>query len=810
MFRKSALAMAMWGALAAQSALALGLGDIELKSALNQPLRAEVQLLSVTEKELQELRVALASAEIFQQAGIDRPSFLSNIRFEPVRKPDGSAVIQLTSREAVREPFLDFMLEVVWANGKLVRAYTVLVDPPVTMPAPAPTAQLPVTRAPAPTPARATAPRPATTTPAADVGTHSGDTYGPTGRNDTLWNIAAKVRPEGVGMEQAMLGLLNANPSAFIGHNINNLKAGYVLRIPDRAEFTSISTADASAEVRTQNREWREGRVRPTPAETAAPMPAPAPAPAGSKLELTAPDEEAAAAGAAAVAGEGDNLDALRRELVLATEATEVQRAQSEQLESRLQVLEEQIAKMQRLIELKDDQLALLANQAGEEASATGIPAPETAPGEPSGVDALEAELFQGEGTAPPAETEAEGSLEEAMPGEAVPGEDMAATPESEPVPEPVMQATPPQSARVEPPPFEESRSLLDRILANPLWLGAGAVVLALLVLLGLRRRSASEPEFQESILQEREERPTRASAPVVPDTPRPAESESESRPRESDSSLLSEFATSDLGAIQNQSEADPLAEADVYLAYGRYQQAEDLIRDALEAEPERDDFNLKLFEIYAAAQNRSGFDAHAEQVLARLENQEHPLWLKVADMGRELSPDNPLYQPGGAPTTNRNSAADAPPPGVEDNSLDFDLGLGDDDAGLTSQEPPLGDMDFDLDTAAEEPKPAPGEDEPMEFDLGGEEERKPDTAESSNDLDFDLGDLDLGGADLDEEDQGEGLLSDMDEVSTKLDLARAYIDMGDPDGARSILEEVLQEGNETQQDEARELLGQL
>ncbi len=805
MFRKSALAMAMWGALAAQSALALGLGDIELKSALNQPLRAEVQLLSVTERELQELRVALASAEVFQQAGIDRPAFLSHIRFEPVRKPDGTAVIQLTSREAVREPFLDFMLEVVWANGKLVRAYTVLVDPPVTMPAPAPTAQLPAARAPAPAPARTTAPRATTPTAAADVGTHSGDTYGPTGRNDTLWNIAAKVRPDGVGMEQAMLGLLNANPNAFIGHNINNLKAGYVLRVPDRAEFTSISTADASAEVRTQNREWREGRVRPTPAETAAPMPAPAPAAAASKLELTAPDEEARAEGAAAVAGEGDNLDALRRELVLATEATEVQRAQSEQLESRLQVLEEQIAKMQRLIELKDDQLAMLANQAGEEAGETGISTPGTTAGETSGVDTLEAELFQGEDTAPSAETEAEVALE------AMPGEDIAAAPEPEAAPEPAMEAASPQSARVEPPPFQESRSLLDRILANPLWLGAGAVVLALLVLLGLRRRSTSEPEFQESILQEREERPTRASAPVVPDTPRAVEPEPESRPRESDSSLLSEFATSDLGAIQNQSEADPLAEADVYLAYGRYQQAEDLIRDALEAEPERDDFNLKLFEIYAAAQNRSGFDAHAEQVLARLESQEHPLWLKVADMGRDLSPDNPLYQPGGVPAASRNSEVDAPVSGIdEDNSLDFDLGLGDDDAGLTSQEPPLGDMDFDLDTRAEEPKPAPGEDEPMEFDLGGEEERKPDTPESSSDLDFDLGDLDLGGADLDEEDQGEGLLSDMDEVSTKLDLARAYIDMGDPDGARSILEEVLQEGNEAQQDEARELLGQL
>ena len=803
MFRKSALAMAMWGTLAAQSALALGLGDIQLKSALNQPLRAEVELLSVTERELQELRVALADPEVFQRAGIERQPFLTRIQFEPLRKPDGTAVIQITSRESVREPFLDFMLEVVWANGKLVRAYTVLVDPPVTMPAPAPTAQAPAASAPAP----AAAPRPAAPPATADVGSRSGDTYGPTGRNDTLWNIAAKVRPEGVGMEQAMLGLLNANPNAFIGHNINNLKAGYVLRIPDRAAFTSLDAAEASAEVRAQNREWREGRVRPTRAEAAAPMPAPtpaqatatatepAPAPeADSRLELTAP-EDGEAVGTAAVAGEGADLETLRRELVLATEAAEVQRAQSEQLESRLQVLEEQIAKMQRLIELKDDQLALLADQAGEEASdAAAPPAAPPAAGEPTGVDALEAELFQGE----------EAALDTGEP-EPLP-ESLAPAPEA--VPAPVPQEAAPVSA---PPPFEESASLLDRILANPVWLGGGALVLALLVLLGLRRRSSAEPEFQESILQEREVRPTRASAPVVA-AAATAEPEPETRPRESDSSLLSEFATSDLGAIQNQSEADPLAEADVYLAYGRYQQAEDLIRDALEDEPDREDFNLKLLEIYAAAQNRSGFDAHAEQLLARLESQEHPLWVKVAELGRELNPGNPLYQPGGGSAVSPDTGMDTPVADTEDNSLDFDLGLGESEPDLTSQEPPLDEMEFDLDTDAGETKRQAPEGEGLDFDLGGEEERKPEAAES-NELDFDLGDLDLGGAggDLDTEmESGEGLLSDMDEVATKLDLARAYIDMGDPDGARSILEEVLQEGNEAQQDEARDLLGQL
>ena len=265
-------------------------------------------------------------------------------------------------------------------------------------------------------------------------------------------------------------------------------------------------------------------------------------------------------------------------------------------------------------------------------------------------------------------------------------------------------------------------------------------------------------------------------------------QAEATTRSRDSDSSLLSEFATSDLGAIQNQSEADPLAEADVYLAYGRYQQAEDLIRDALESEPEREDFNLKLLEIYAAAQNRSGFDAHAEKVLASLESPDHPLWGKVVEMGRELNPGNPLYQ-GGAPAPDQDRGLDTI--AEADNSLDFDMDLGETSAAdLTSQEPPLADMELDLGS--------------------GEEEKKAAVVES-NDLDFDLGDLDLGGGgEIESDVEDEGLLSNLDEVATKLDLARAYVDMGDPEGARSILEEVLQEGDEAQQDEARDLLAQL
>ena len=158
MFRKSALAMAMLGAFASTQVVALGLGEIELNSALNQPFNAEVELLSATEAELDELKVGIGSAAAFSKAGIERPMFLNKLKFDVTRKADGTAVVRVTSRDVVREPFLDFLLELSWSKGRLLREYTVLIDPPVTMPAPAPVAQ-----APAQTTAPAAAPSPPST-----------------------------------------------------------------------------------------------------------------------------------------------------------------------------------------------------------------------------------------------------------------------------------------------------------------------------------------------------------------------------------------------------------------------------------------------------------------------------------------------------------------------------------------------------------------------------------------------------------------------------------------------------------------------
>ena len=840
MFRKSALAMAMLGAFASTNVVALGLGEIELKSALNQPLDAEVELLSATAPELEELKVAVASAQAFADAGIDRPLFLNRLQFNVGRNASGQPVVRITSREVVREPFLDFLLEMSWSKGRLVREYTVLVDPPVTMPAPPPVTSAP-TRSAAPAIAAAPAGRVTHTAQMPPVSVSPGE-YGPTRRNDTLWSIAEQVRPDsGVSVEQTMLGLLRANPEAFIDNNINNLKAGYVLRVPDRETLTSISRSQAAREARAQYNAWRAAQSpstlageaqAATAAGSAGDAAAGAPVAAGEpSLQLVAPDAGEPIAGAQNAEG----LATVQQELMMANEALEEQRRQSEEMSGRLSMLEEQIANMQRLIQLKDNELAQLQAQAAGDAAApvvdgmAGDMAPETASADMA--DAEPAVAGEAEPMAADMEAPVAGEMDQGMDqsatdaaAEGMPGEDMTADagipagdafdgaelpadateampveeslaapaqPETLSAPEPAPAATPVVDTLTSP-------GLVDRLLANPLYLGGGAALLVLLGFLGLRRKRGVETEFQESILQAATASSDATDSEIVSSAPDSTETKT------AHSSLLSEFAVSDMGSIRNDGEADPLAEADVYLAYGRYQQAEDLISDALAKDDQRDDLHLKLLEVYMAARNSSAFDHHAQALLARLGSSSNPTWEKVAEMGRELSPGNPIYQEGAeqpafqSGETEDETRAEQP----DDEGLDFDMDLSysPDEPDSAAFEPSEQadeaiepDMNFDMDSV--EPDALKQNDEGLEFDLDGFDiETAEDTAASGGE----------------EEMQGDGELADLDEVSTKLDLARAYIDMGDPDGARSILDEVMEEGSDNQKEEARGILAQI
>jgi len=362
------LAIAMLGAAATANVAALGLGDIELKSALNQPLNAEVELLSATDAEMQEVKVVMGSPRAFEQAGVDRPLFLSKLKFRVTRNDAGKPVVHITSRDVIREPFLDFLMEISWSKGRLLREYTVLVDPPLTMPAPAPVVQAPAARvAPiqsAPVQSAPIASRTQVRQTARQPYPVAPGEYGPTKRNDTLWEIAQQVRPDGVSIEQTMLGLLRANPEAFVGNNINNLKAGYVLRIPAWEDLTSVSRIDARRESSAQYAEWRAARGSVVARSDASSTPVAA---VGEpSLQLVAA-EGVGAAGATGSAEAGADINAMQRELIMANEAMEAQRRQSEDMSGRLAVLEEQIQNMQRLIQLKDDELAQLQSQAGAE-----------------------------------------------------------------------------------------------------------------------------------------------------------------------------------------------------------------------------------------------------------------------------------------------------------------------------------------------------------------------------------------------------------------------------------------------------------
>ncbi len=872
MFRKSSLAAALLMALSAGNAWALGLGDIELKSALNQPLDAEVALLSATNAELDELRVVIGSSESFARAGIDRPLFLTKLNFDVTHNAQGEPVIHISSRDFVQEPFLDFILEVSWSKGRLVREYTVLVDPPVTMPAPPPVSSAPAVAArqsaPVPQPRRFTHTGTFPTVPL-----RPGE-YGPTRRNDTLWKVAQQVRPDtGVSMEQTMLGLLRANPQAFIGNNINNLKAGYVLRVPARDDLLSISRADARRETRAQYAAWRTApntaavaQPQSTGSMTGETSAADAAAQAGAEpsLQLVSSDMED---GNTVTGGdtEGSRLDALQRELMMANEVLETQRRQDEDMSRRLATLEEQITNMQRLIQLKDNELARLQSIAGDGVTAEPVVEASAAVVEDSPLvdetvadvvadtdvvtgtdtdvvtdDAGEAgyEVFEDtetgviSGSVVDDEMAAIGELPltdetlaeetfasgdaDPVAGEVVAEDITGAEPVDEVIvaetmePEvPVEAVAPVAEATPELPETATTPGFVDRLLQNPLYLGAGALVLALLGFFGIRRKRGVETEFQESILQAAQED---SSIDVVAslDVPQPESTEQAA----TESSLLSEFAVSDMGSMRSGGEADPLAEADVYLAYGRYQQAEDLIREALQAAGDSEDLNLKLLEVYLAAQNQPAFDEHAQDILARLENSEEPMWERVAEMGRELNPENPIYQVGVAA-----SSVDGEVDEIDalEEGLDFDFSSFDKQADAVAEaaeevaepepEQPVDSepgLDAVLDFNVDLPADAAGEQQDAGLAVAMDSV-EPDNITQESSLDFDINSFDLGEEEA--EDSGDGQLTDLDEVSTKLDLARAYIDMGDPEGARSILDEVMQEGSGEQKDEAQGIM---
>ena len=292
MARRLALGYALIATVWCTQAFALGLGDITIHSALNQKLNAEIELLETRGMSENEIVAQLATADDFKRVGIERFFFLTALQFHVEMRDQDHAILRVTSAQPITEPYLNFLVQVIWPSGRLLKEYTVLLDPPTYKDQPAPAVASPGRSDPGGGPAGrvertptrpdsqvslSSAPRstqPDTQSPPQDRLT--GDTYGVTDRDDTLWKIAQRARRgEGLSVQQNMLAIARLNPEAFIGGNINLLKAGYTLRLPTEADVQAIPSAEAVSEVAAQNQAWEAYRRGEGLATSSPPAPVP-------------------------------------------------------------------------------------------------------------------------------------------------------------------------------------------------------------------------------------------------------------------------------------------------------------------------------------------------------------------------------------------------------------------------------------------------------------------------------------------------------------------------------------------------------
>jgi len=891
---------------------AAGLGTLIVLSGLGQPLKAEVDI-SASREEVGTLSARLAPAEAFKQQGIDYVAALSSVRMAVEKRPSGQPYIRITSERPLNEPFLDLLVELSWGSGRLVREYTFLLDPPaeVSQKTVATPVTPPETRAetkPVATEATKAAevPAAAEAKPETKVEAKAKAAAKPADgrevkRGDTLGKIAAELKPEGVNLDQMLVALLRGNPDAFDGGNMNRLHAGKIVKMPEPEQIKAVDAAEARKIVVAQSSDFNAYRRKLSTAVAKAPVKEEAPRQAAVG-KITPKVEEKAPA----VPAGKDKLEVSRAEAakdakggkvqgrVTALEEDLVARDRAlKEASSRVAELEKNVGDLKKLAELKSPGAAQLQQQAQKPAEAKK-PEP-AAPAKP-----VEAPKPAEVAKAPPA-----AAAPAPTPAKPVEAAKPAEPPKAVEAPKPAEAAKPadavppPAKKKPLPPPPPPEPTFMEE--NAPLVFGGAGIVALLLGYLGFtamrkkrRARAAAEPM---SVITG-----TDLSANSVFGT-------TGGHSVDTGGALHTDFGQGPSGAEEG---VDPVAEADVYMAYGRDAQAEEILIEALTKEPTRLAIHLKLLEIYSARKATKPFETLATD-LKGLTGGSGQEWDSVVAMGRALDPNNPLYgsavaaapapaaevappppppvshvastviqvpdQPEKMQATvtmpgqlaHMAATAEANPPVEEVSSLDFDLDLGGPTAAPTAAPgKPAAEtsaLDFDLDLggpAAAAAPVSPAAPEPaaagLDFDLGlGAEPAAPagdlgiDFALDATplaaapapavaaapasisgglDFDFDIGGapaveasatpvappLDLGGISLD---LGEtapetapaavaASAADNPEVATKLELAQAYDEMGDKDGARELLQEVLNEGSAAQQETARAKLAKL
>ncbi|MGH8278282.1 MAG: FimV/HubP family polar landmark protein [Gammaproteobacteria bacterium] len=833
MSKKLAFVLALALALLPLTSNALGLGEIKLQSALNQPLNAEIPVVGAAADEIGSLHVKLASPGQFQQAGIPMSPVLDQLKFAVVQGANGTASVRITTAQPFREPFLDVLVDATWDNGELIREYTVFLNPPGFEPATKPATALAaapssVSSATAltapPVAASATSaaklviplaapvlPSSAPVAPAVAVpsiaGSASGGTYGPIQRGETLTEIALKVRPQGVTLNQMMIAIYRANPRVFM-HNINLMKAGPVLRIPSAADIQAVNITDANSEVRTQIAAWRSQRGL-----AAAPA---APAVAG-KPALTLVAPSAAEKNAASkVSGSGAG-------------GTGVSGA------------------------------AGAGTAQGTAAAVTAGKAPIKFPS--SGLAAVESQAAQ---------SKAPGVTTRVTP---------LTTEKSEVAkPLPKKKFAPP----VQPQPTESGG-----IFSPPtLYIIIAVIILLLLIAFQIiRKRRASHGPMGGGPTGGKRKAGKRA-APAAETWDQPdtggvdaAPAAAEAHAPAAATAAAAAHVTATAGTTSEPQ--DPIAEADFHMAYGLYDQAAEVLNKGLSQDPGRRDLRMKLLEVYFTAGNREKFLETTRSLRHEMGEAPDKDWEKVAIMGHQIAADDALFSGKGTsekiPAVSVDiplestvvggevevpavdplagafdhvqppTAPAAPTPKEDTHVIDFELP----DIEPTLPTQPTGTKTVTVGAKPEKAEATVsadfGTDSQVEFDKAlkelsdfvntnvpvQEDAAAPASGAAVEALSL-AADTDVLGT-LTGTGTGTrtgtgtgsatgmatatgtrsststgGETTSLNEIGTKLDLARAYIDMGDTEGAKNILREVLEEGDREQTEEAQKLMQKL
>lgn len=872
-------------------AFAVGMGGINVTSALGQPLKADIELVSVSKAEKASLVARIASPDVYKGAGLEYP-YGNKFKFQVENRANGDAYLRVSSAQPVSDPFVSLLVELTWSSGKLLREYTFLLDPPGYVPeqakqaevqavAPAVQAAAPAVQAVAPEMQAAPAEvkpveqaaaaveskpaaqpveektaekptqkqaeeKPVMAAPAKRAPAVPAKKELPVGsitvqRGDTLNKIAEQNRPSDVSLERMLVALYRANANQFDGKNMNRISTGKILRMPEQNELTGVSQAAAVKEIHAQVADWNAYRQKLAGAASASSQPQAAQQVSSGKITSTVADKAPVAKESAkevlklskgeapgdktGATGKGmsaqDKKNAAQEDVIAKAKALKEE-------QGRAALLEKNLKDMQRLAELKA-QAAALTLAASKPVSAVS------------------------------------------------PASSVAAAPQVA-ANSAVAAASAVKPAHVaKPKPVVAPPSLVEQILGEPLYLAGGAAALLGVGGLGFmvyRRKKSAVAEESHSI----EDTGSTTGHMTTPVAPSPETGD------------FTGAAASDAVAEEAE-EVDPISEADLFLNFGRDAQAEEILKEALQNTPSDHRIHLKLLGIYAKRQDVNSF---AELAGGLQDSGDDEAWQQAAEMGRKLDPTNPMY--GGSATLEDADSAtmqttalnaipdvldEAPVPQSAATELDFDLGapaaetiaspeqsfmesaeqktmvLSPEvmaaakaetmDFDVTSTNPSLTaptSMDFDITStspsmpAAAEPaalpdlddlifdvtsaqpskpvepasKPAPADDGGMEFTLDfpiGEAAEKP-AAQPAE--------IGLSGISLNLDDIGtpaEAPASAVKdehwhEVATKLDLAKAYQEMGDQTGAREILDEVMLEGDAEQREAAQALLNQL